>query len=223
MVTGSWFDYFKKITKPLFDEDGLKRREERFRSMYGDFFENHLFPEKGKLLSLGAGFGATEVCLARRGYHVIGVDNDRKVLELLEENAKKYGEGRLEARFGDLLGDFHNGFLGETIQACVSFGLLEHFLMPDLLEIIRKQFMVSPFMICMVPINTPATLETFKVEGNPEGNVDENGIYRNFWEPEFWEQEIFKEHNVVDKRLCSGASGTIGRIDMVVFAIRKGG
>lgn len=220
MVDGGWFNYFHKVVTPLFDDEACVRYEKLLDSMYGDFFERNLSREKGKLLALGAGFGMTEIPLARRGYKVIGIDNDQKVLELLVENAKNYARGNLEPSFGDLYSDFHKDYINKDIQACISFGVLEHFKVEDLEEIVKKQFLISPLMICMMPIATPPTLKTFKAEEKPEANIDQFGIYRNFWPVEFWEHSILKKYDVVDRHFSTNHS-SIGQIDMVTFAVRK--
>lgn len=219
-VNGQWFNYFKKIVDIEFTDEVCVKYEKIMSELYGDFFERNLSTNGGKLLSLGAGFGATEIPLARQGYKIIGIDNDKEVLKMLEINAQKYAKGNLEARFGDLYEDFHKEYLDENIQACVSFGTLEHFERYDLDELIKKQFMINELIICMMPINTPETLETFKAKENPLAHIDENGIYRNFWSAEFWEKDIFGKHNIIDKCFPTGYS-SIGQTDMVALAVKR--
>ncbi|NQS90400.1 hypothetical protein HQ584_11490 [Patescibacteria group bacterium] len=121
---------------------------------------------------------------------------------------------------GNLYKDFHKQFIGKGIQACISFGLLEHFTRSDLKKVIRKQFLIAPLLICIVPIKTPATLKTFEAENKPEGNIDKYGIYRNFWTLDFWEKEIFKEHHVIDKDFRQNQEPK-GLIDTLTLAVRK--
>ena len=220
LVNGSWYDYFNKVVSPLFDDQIMARYDDLFSLLYGNFFERNLSQEKGKLLSLGAGFGMSEIPLARKGYKIIGIDNDVRVLELLAENSRKYANGNLEARFGDLYRDFDKEFINQGIQACISFGVLEHFKRKDLDEIIRKQFQISPLMICMMPIDTPATLKAFKAEQKPEGHIDDYGIFRNFWPVEFWEKEVLGKYCIIDKCFPTNHVSW-GQVDMVTFAVRN--
>ena len=126
-VDGTWFTYFNKIVPTIFTDEVCNRYVQSLEQIYGDFFGRNLRPASGPLISLGAGFGMTEIPLARKGYTVIGIDNDRQVLELLRTNAVNYGMNRVTAKFGDLYTDFHQEFVGTGIQACISFGTLEHF------------------------------------------------------------------------------------------------
>jgi cyclopropane fatty-acyl-phospholipid synthase-like methyltransferase len=220
MVDGTWFDYFKQFSSPVFDDEVFRNKKKSLETLYGDFFDRNLSPEKGKLLSLGVGYGGTEIPLAQKGYHIIGIDSDSKVLELLVENTRKYAPGKIEAHYGDLYGDFQKDYIGKSIQACISFGVLEHFKREDLDTLIQKQFQISPLMICMMPINTPATLKAFKAEAKPEAHVDGHGIYRNFWPAEFWENEVLGAYNIVDKCFPTNHVSW-GQVDQVTFAVRK--
>ena len=96
---------------------------------------------------------------------------------------------------------------------------MEHFTRQDLEELIKKQFMISPLIIAMVPIATPETLKSFKAQENPEGHIDENGIYRNFWTSKFWEEEIFKDYQILEKRFSTNHA-SFGQVDMVTFVVR---
>lgn len=214
----SWYRYFSKYSDPEFDDEKIIKRDNLLQNLWDGFFEKHLQPENGPLLSLGAGYGGMEIPLARRGYKVICLDNEIDTLNLLQKNAAKYGKNNITAVYGDLYNDFHIQFIRKGIQACVSFGTMEHFVKKDIDELIKKQFCIVPFLICMIPIATPETLKTFGAETNPEGHIDEFGIYRNFWTAEFWEQEIFGQYRVIDKWFCTNK--TIRKqVDMVTLAV----
>ncbi|HYD03235.1 MAG TPA: class I SAM-dependent methyltransferase [Alphaproteobacteria bacterium] len=217
-VNGTWFNYFNKIVPTVFDEQVCIRYENSLNNLYGDFFDRNLSKNKGSLLSIGAGFGMTEIPLARKGYNVIGIDNDDQVIDLYNNNAKNYGNGKTICHKGDLYENFHKDYVGKGVQACISFGVLEHFKREDLEKLIKKQFEISPLIIAMIPVNTPDTLKSFKAEKNPEDNVDENGIYRNFWTADFWEKEIFKNYKVIDKQFPRNKT-VYGYTDLAIFAV----
>lgn len=182
----------------ILNDERVQKNELYVKDTWGDLFKKYLSVEKGSLISLGAGYGRIEIPLARMGFQIIGVDNDPDVLNVLSKNAGKYAERRLTPIYGNLYDGFYTQFIGKNIQACISFGVMEHFTIPDLKELIKKQFLIAPLLICFVPTNTKKTLETFNAQKKPEGNVDEYGIYRNFWTSMFWEKEIFSNYNVID-------------------------
>jgi len=174
------------------------------------------------LLSLGVGYGSTEIPLARRGFKIIGIDNDKDALQLATENAQSHGNGNLELEFGDLYDDFHLKYVGHGIQACVSFGVLEHFSRADLDELIKKQFEISQKMLFMVPVRTDRTLAAFDAVDQPEGNVDKEGIYRNFWTPEYWKTDILKGYHIVGEINPVALKGTKKmKFDSLVCVVTK--
>ncbi len=220
MVEGTWFRYFKKVVDPVFTDETCKQYEDLLTQMYGDFFERNLSPKRGPLLSLGAGFGLTEIPLARGGFDVIGIDNDLEVLELLKRNSQAYGEGRIVGEYGNLYSNFHKAYVGGGIQACISFGVLEHFTREDLDDLIRKQFEISPLLLAMIPINTPESLRAFGAVSHPVGHVDQNGIYRNFWSANHWENDVFGRYDFIDRHLSTNHA-KIGQVDMATYLVRE--
>lgn len=223
MVNGTWYSYFTKIHD--IDDIWLTNKtcvdaEVLLDKLYGDFFDRNLSPSNRPLLSLGAGYGLTEIPLARKGFKVIGIDNDTKLLEILRKNATKYGKGNVEVKFGDLYDDFHKEYVNQGIQACISFGVLEHFKREDLDELIKKQFEISPLILSMVPINTPKTLKAFNAVDKPVAHIDEYGIYRNFWSESHWRNNIFKNHEIID--ICFPVNySSLGQVDMVTHLVRE--
>ncbi|NQS90401.1 hypothetical protein HQ584_11495 [Patescibacteria group bacterium] len=86
---GSWYRYFSIISdKIVFDDETMQELDKLIPIMWGDFFERNLLPEKGPVISLGAGYGRIEIPFARRGYQVIGLDNDYDLLRVLTKNAE---------------------------------------------------------------------------------------------------------------------------------------
>lgn len=220
--TGSWYEYFKETYGTVeMSEKSLGEYEKLVRDLWGDFFEKHLSFSGGPLLDLGAGFGICEIPLARRGYKIIGIDNDKKVIEVLKANVRKYARDNFKVEYADLYGDFHLNYLKQGIQACISFGVLEHFTEKDLPALIKKQFLIAPLMIFMVPINTSETLAFFGATGNPEGHIDKNGIYRNFWTAERWEKQVLAGYNIIDKHFEVQYRGNDHKVHMVTFVVRK--
>ena len=211
--------FFHSLSDPLFTDEACQQADRRYEDLHGSFLDNYLSSEAGSLLALGAGYGLIEIPIARRGYKLICVDNDKGVLEILEKNAQ-YAEGNLTVAYGDLNSDFHLDYQEKAIQACISFGLLEHFPSDDLQVIIEKQFSISPLLICDIPVNTPPTLKTFNAENKPVGHIDDYGIYRNFWTPEYWKSEIFGAYTIIADRPHTEYRQD-GQIDVLTLVVKK--
>ncbi len=219
MDNGSWYKFFHKLSNPVFTNEACQAADRRYKELHNDFLERYISPGDGPLLALGVGFGLVEIPIARRGYQIIGLDNDRGVLEILQKNAK-YAKENLTVAYGDLNSDFHLDYQGKGIQACISFGLLEHFSLEYLQVLIEKQFSISPLLICDIPVRTPATLKTFNAESKPEGHVDDCGIYRNFWTPEYWQSNIFGAYNIVADRPHTEYRQD-GQIDVLTLVVKS--
>ncbi len=219
MENGSWYRFFHNIGNPVLTDKSYQEADRRYEELHGAFLDRYLSPEEGPLLALGVGYGLTEIPIARRGYRVIGLDSDKGVLEILRKNAK-YAKGNLAVAFGELSSDFHLDYQEKGIQACISFGLLEHFSISYLHLLIEKQFSISPLLICDIPVRTSETLKTFHAESNPEGHVDDCGIYRNFWTPEFWKSVVFGAYTVVEDRPHIEYRQD-GRIDVLTLVVKK--
>ena len=138
MDNGSWYKFFHSLSNPVFTDEACQAADRRYEELHDGFLDQYLSPEEGPLLALGAGYGLVEIPIARRGYQVICLDNDQGVLEILRDNAK-YAQGNLTVAYGDLNSDFHLDYQGKGIQACISFGLLEHFSLDDLQVIIENR------------------------------------------------------------------------------------
>ncbi len=219
MDNGSWYKFFHSLSNPVFTDEACQQADRRYEELHDGFLDKYLSPGDGPLLALGAGYGLVEIPIACRGYQVIALDNDRGVIEILKENAK-YAKGNLTVAYGDLNADFHLDYHRKGIQACISFGLLEHFSLDDLHVLIEKQFSISPLLICDIPIRTLETLKTFNAESNPEGHIDDYGIYRNFWTPEYWKSQIFGAYTIVADRPHTEYRQD-GQIDVLTLVVRN--
>lgn len=219
MDNGSWYKFFHSLSNPVFTDEACQQADRRYEELHDGFLDRYLSPERGPLLALGAGYGLVEIPIARRGYQVICLDNDRGVLEILGKNAK-YAQRNLTVAYGDLNSDFHLDYQGRGVQACVSFGLLEHFPLEYLSVLIEKQFSISSLLVCDIPIRTAETLKTFHAENNPEGHIDNYGIYRNFWTPEYWKSTIFGAYTIVADRPHTEYRQD-GQIDVLTLVVRR--
>ena len=219
MEQGAWWKFFHKLGNPVFTDELCAAADQRYLALHDSFLEHYVAPAKGPLLALGVGYGLVEIPMARRGYRIIGLDNDQGVLDILRQNAR-YADGRVTAVYGDLRANFHNQYLDKNIQACISFGLLEHFPIDQLKALVNRQFTISPLLLCDIPVRTSATLKTFKAVDQPVGHVDDFGIYRNFWTPEYWKSTVFKENAIIAERLHSEFRAD-GQIDALTLVVKR--
>ncbi|MBI4120760.1 MAG: class I SAM-dependent methyltransferase [Parcubacteria group bacterium] len=221
---GSWFNYFQKKSNPFWDRMMYTARMKRFASYYDGFHERYLRPDDGPLIELGVGFGATAIPLIDRGFSVIGIDNEPRFFPFCVHNSQfsEHPE-RLTLVLKDLYDpNWHRDFLKRSIQAVVSYGVLEHFERNHLINtLIPQQFAIAKTIIAMIPVLTENTLQTFKATSCPENNVDENGIYRNFWTTGFWRETIFKGHEILGELDVKGSGGSKGGPwDMTIFTVQ---
>ncbi len=110
-VGEEWDEYWKKtsISKELklIDTDGL-------RPIFSKFL-----PKKGKILEAGCGMGKWVVDLSKKGYDIIGVDNNKYALKKLNEFDPK-----TKVRLADVT---KLPYADETYDAYLSLGVIEHF------------------------------------------------------------------------------------------------
>jgi ubiquinone/menaquinone biosynthesis C-methylase UbiE len=67
-----------------------------------NYIIDHLLPSKGTLLDVGCGTGKLLIEAGRRGIRGIGVDTNREMLQLAEEQVKKHNlSRRIELKHGD--------------------------------------------------------------------------------------------------------------------------
>jgi len=76
-------------------------------------------PKTGKILDAGCGFGKWVIYLSKRGYNIIGVDNNKLVIEKL-----KNFDNSLQVELGDIL---NLKYPDNYFDACISMGVVEHF------------------------------------------------------------------------------------------------
>ena len=76
-MKANWYKLFKDHTNMIFNDKICNDYEILFDKMYGDFIGMYLTTDR-PLLSIGAGFGCSEIPLARKGYKIYCIENDKK-------------------------------------------------------------------------------------------------------------------------------------------------
>lgn len=215
MSPKSWFDIFPM--SPVFSKGDFEKYRAAARANL-PFYERTL--KKGaRILSLGCGLGVSSIPLSTFGFRVVGIDNDPRVVEAATANGKSFG-GDYQVVLGDAF-DIVELFGKDAFDACDSGGLLEHFDRARVRELVSKQLLVAPVVIANMPVKTEATLRAYRVtEEEAEGNVDPDGIYRNFWDESTWVRDVLRGFHVTE-RFVDRAPATIGGFDELTLVLDR--
>jgi len=220
MANETWYKAFQDNMNTVFTEEDFEKYRAMVKNSIG-FYRKYL-KEGAKILDLGCGLGCTAIPLSSFGFKIVGIDNDKKVVEAARQNAKNFGED-IEIKEADVF-DIDKIFNNNSFDACISGGLLEHFDKEKIRKLVEKQLFVAPMVIASMPVKTEATLKIYKVkEGEAEGYVDNAGIYRNFWDENTWINDVLKGFNIVE-HFIEKADSAIGGFEEIFIVIkRKGG
>ena len=219
MVKDIWYDAFRRNMNPIFTKEDFEKYKSGVKSSL-DFYKKYL-KEGARILDLGCGLGCTSVPLSTFGFKIVGIDNDKRVVEATKQNAQNFGMN-IEIKFGDIF-EIDKIFGKDSFDVCISGGLLEHFDKEKVRVLVRKQLFAAPLVIASMPVKTKATLKAYGVkEGEAEGNIDEEGIYRNFWNENTWVNDVLKEFNVVE-HFIEKADPAIGGFEEIMIVIKRKG
>ena len=217
MTDKTWYEVFSKHMNPVFTRDDFEKYKKGVLRKL-QFYEKYL-PKGSKILETGCGLGCTAVPLSALGYKVIGIDNDKKVVEAAKQNAKNFG-GDIKILEGDIF-EIDKLFGKDSFDACISGGVLEHFKKEDVRKLVDLQLKVAPLVIASMPVRTERTMKArgFTKETALD-NIDSNGIYRNFWSETEWVNDVLKGYNIVEYfvKPCDPA---IGNFDSVYLIIKR--
>jgi SAM-dependent methyltransferase len=92
----AWFD------SPLYEKLYANRDQEEARQLITFLEKAILLDLNSKILDLGCGRGRHAISLARKGYHVTGVDLSERAIETAQEKAVNEGLSRVHFQVGDM-------------------------------------------------------------------------------------------------------------------------
>jgi 2-polyprenyl-3-methyl-5-hydroxy-6-metoxy-1,4-benzoquinol methylase len=215
-VEETWYDKFRKHLNVMFTEEDF----EIFSNMVKEDLPTYrkYLKEGARILYVGSGVGCTSVPLSREGFEVVGIDNDPSVIAAAKQNGKKFG-GKLHFILMDAY-DIDEEFEEDTFDACLHGGLLEHYSKAQIGALLDKQLIVSPLVMCSVPVRTERTLEHYKVKKVEDREICVDGIERNLWTEEQWTEDVLKDYNIVESRI-SKCIPRIGNFDELFLVIRR--
>ena len=217
MANKIWYKAFQDNMNPVFTEEDFNKYKAGVKASIG-VYKKYL--KKGaKVLDLGCGLGCTAVPLSNFGFKIVGIDNDKKVVEAARQNAKNFGKD-VEIKEADVF-DIDKIFGKDSFDACISGGVLEHFDKEKIRKLVEKQLFIAPIVIASMPVKTKATLKIYKVkEDEAEGHVDNAGIYRNFWDEDTWINDVLKGFNIVE-HFIEKADPAIGDFEEIFVVIKR--
>lgn len=217
MPKKTWYEAFKGWGNTIFTEKHFlicKEMVIQDLKFYGKYIKNG-----AKILDMGCGIGSTAVSLSALGYNIVGIDNDKKIVEIVRQNAKNFG-GKIRIIEKDVF-DVDKIFKNDSFDACYSGGVLEHFDEDEIRKLIRLQLKLAPVVLADMPVKTKATMQHYRItEENAVGNIAPDGIYRNVWSEEYWIKNIFRGFNVVD-HIVKRMHPSIGNFDILCVVIKR--
>lgn len=108
------------------------------------------YKKEGKILEAGCGTGVLSVKLSDIGYDVIAIDNDERMLELLNKINKIITKKRVQTKKIDIF-NLKDKFKEEKIDIIFSVGVLEHFKDKEIINLIKTQISISNYVFIAIP------------------------------------------------------------------------
>ncbi len=210
----SWFEAFGKAMNVIFIKKDFSNYKEMVKNEL-KFYRKYL-KQGAKVLDIGCGLGCEAVPLSGFGYKVVGIDNDKRVVEAARKNAKKFGK-KIKIVYGNIF-RIDRIFGKNSFDACISGGVLEHFPEKKVRQIIRKQLYVAPLVIASIPLSSKKNMRSeYK---DYRRRICRDGIYRNFWSVNYMLNNIFKGFNIVDYKI-QRAHKSIGNFKALIIVIGR--
>lgn len=180
-MKGDWFTSFKGYQNIEFgqeDYDGWREMVEKDLDLY----LKHL-PAGSALLECCCGLGCTAVPLSHY-YRITAFDRDGRILEYARKNAEKFG-GSIKIVKADFR-RIDEIFGPDSFDACSSGGVLEHYTVEEVRQLLDKQLFVAPIVFISVPL------------GDGVKTTDEHGITRYNYTEKQWLGKILKGYKIIE-------------------------
>ena len=166
-----WFKLYKINKKFKYSREDV-RKNIKLDKPYINFLKKYVEPDS-KILECGSGPARTAISMAKEGFKVTAIDNNRQMLRLGRKNTRI---ANVKIEF--ILGDFFNVkeiFKKDEFDCITHQGVLEHFNEEKIKEIISTQIEIARYLLFSVPLKTEFNKKYFK-----------DDIYRNLWDKEKW-------------------------------------
>jgi len=182
-MKGDWFKAFKCAHNMEFSEKDFKEWSGMVDGLLPTF--KKYLPEGSRILECCCGMGCTAIPLSKH-YKVTAFDKDERILEFTRKNAKKFG-GDIQVVNADFR-KIDEIFGADIFDACTSGGVLEHFPVNEVRELVDKQLTVAPLVFIDVPL------------GDGKETTDAFNITRYDYGEDQWLKKILKNYHVVEHK-----------------------
>lgn len=216
MEAKPWFEAFNNHMNPVFTKEDFENYK---KGVLEDLKHYQKYLKQGaKILDLGCGLGCTAVPLSSLGYKIVGIDNDRKVVEAAQKNGKNFGKD-IKILEGDIF-KVTEYFEKDSFDACIRGGLLEHFKKEDIKKLVELQLELAPIVIASMPVKTERTMKQYGfTEETALNHHTADGIYRNFWSENEWVNDVLKDFTIIE-HFVEPVNPAIGNFDEVFIVIK---
>jgi len=211
-----WFEKLRNHLNVIFTEEDFRIYSEMVEQVL-PIYRKHL-KDGARILDVGCGLGCSSIPLSTRGYEVVGIDNDPRVIRAARQNGKKFG-GRIQFKLMDAF-DIDERFDQDSFDACMHGGLLEHFPEDQIRVLIDKQLRIAPLIFCSVPVRTERTMRHYGIREVDGRQVCVDGIQRNLWTADEWMKDILMGYRIIHHEMSS-AIPQIGDFDELGFIIGR--
>ena len=138
-LSNSWGEFYDKKYKK---SDLLW-----FTRSYPKYFDYILDSGAKTILEVGVGSGMHTILLSLLGFDIIGIDNNEKILKIVEENNKKFGG---KAKFFKM-DAFNLDFSPKAFDLVISEGFFEHFGDEEVIKLLKEQLKIGKEVIISIP------------------------------------------------------------------------
>jgi 2-polyprenyl-3-methyl-5-hydroxy-6-metoxy-1,4-benzoquinol methylase len=186
----NWYEHYTKKLggKLILDRKGFEKNLENDRPFI-EILKTHV-KHGSKILEIGCGLGRNTISMSLKGYEILTVDRDEKMLRTAKKNVKKWGK---RTRFKKAnIREIDKIFKNRKFDACVHQSVMEHFEKNEISFLLKKQLKIAEKVIFSVPLKTKRNKDYFK------GGLIK---YRNLWSGDYWIKNILKDFRIIDHKL----------------------
>lgn len=146
----SWYEIYLEEIKLKKDAKHYIEDKVRHKKIFIRMLQKYSDLGKKKIIEAGCGTGIISSYMASKGYDVVGIDIDSKILSLANELANEYFDNNklLEFKIESI---FELNYPKNFFDVCFSNGVLEHFSDDKILDILKLQLQIAKYVVVGIP------------------------------------------------------------------------
>ncbi len=146
----SWYEIYLEEIKLKKDAKHYIEDKVRHKKIFIRMLQKYSDLGKKKIIEAGCGTGIISSYMASKGYDVVGIDIDSKILLLANELANEYFANNklLEFKIESI---FELNYPKESFDVCFSNGVLEHFSDDEILDTLKLQLQIAKYVVVGIP------------------------------------------------------------------------